>query len=132
VHGTGGIPDEDVTIDGTYKRVVSMGGTFVRETFGLGLGVLRVKDMVTFLSSTTPIDEESVHVRWTFLAPRRNGPRAAAEAADQFTAGLSQDIPIWENKRYVERPVLLKEERSILEHRSWCKQFYSDPALAID
>ena len=31
-------------IDGTYKRVVSIGGAFVRETFGLGLGVLRVHD----------------------------------------------------------------------------------------
>jgi nitrite reductase/ring-hydroxylating ferredoxin subunit len=132
VHGTDSIPEEDATIDGTYKRVVGGGGNFVRETFGLGLGVLRVKDYVTFFSSTTPIDEEQVHVRWTFLAPRANGPDAAQTAADSFTAGLSQDIPIWENKRYVERPVLVKDERTILDHRAWCQQFYSDPALAID
>ena len=46
--------------------------------------------------------------------------------------GISQDIPIWENKRYVERPVLIKDERTILEHREWCQQFYSDPTKAID
>jgi hypothetical protein len=38
---------------------------------------------------------------------------------------VSQDIPIWENKAYVERPVLTKAERGILEHRAWCEQFYS-------
>ncbi len=132
VHGTQDIPEEEVSIQGTYKRVTSREGAFIRETFGLGLGVLRVPGFVTFLSSTTPIDEENVHVRWMFLTPRQNGPGAAKEAADQFTSGLSQDIPIWENKRYVERPVLLKEERTILDHRDWCQQFYSDPASAID
>ena len=132
VHGTTSIPEEDVHIDGTYKRVVSGGGAFVRETFGLGLGVLRVRDYVTFLTSTTPVDEEHVHVRWTFLAPRSQGAGAAEAAALSFTSGLSQDVPIWENKRYVERPVLTKEERSILDHRRWCQQFYSDPALALD
>jgi nitrite reductase/ring-hydroxylating ferredoxin subunit len=132
VHGTAEIPEEEAHIDGTYKRVTSMGGAFVRETFGLGLGVLRVKDYVTFFSSTTPVDEEHVHVRWSFLTPASAGPDAPRAAAGQFTAGLSQDVPIWENKRYNARPVLLKEERSILDHRSWCEQFYSDPALAVD
>ncbi|HXW33449.1 MAG TPA: Rieske 2Fe-2S domain-containing protein [Acidimicrobiales bacterium] len=132
VHGTAEIPDEDVHIDGTFKRVTSGGGTFIRETFGLGLGVLRITDSVTFISSTTPVDEEHVHVRWIFLTPATNGPDAARDAANQFTSGLSQDVPIWENKRYVERPVLLKEERSIVDHRAWCQQFYSDPSLAID
>jgi len=32
----------------------------------------------------------------------------------------------------VERPVLIRDERTILDHREWCKQFYSDPSLAID
>lgn len=132
VHGTDAIPEDDVLIDGTYKRVVSDGGAFVRETFGLGLGVLRIRDFVTFLSSTTPVDDEQVHVRWTFLAPAGHGPGAARAASAALTGGLSQDIPIWENKRYLPRPVLLKEERTILDHRRWCLQFYSDPALAID
>jgi nitrite reductase/ring-hydroxylating ferredoxin subunit len=131
VHGTDDIPQEDVLIDGTYKRVTSMGGAFVRETFGLGLGVLRIRDYVTFISSTTPIDTEQVHVRWTFVAPAAKGPDAARAASDNFLAGVSQDIPIWENKRYVERPVLIKDERTILDHRAWCQQFYSEPATAI-
>jgi phenylpropionate dioxygenase-like ring-hydroxylating dioxygenase large terminal subunit len=132
VHGTDSIPEEDTVIDGTYKRVVGMGGAFTRETFGLGLGVLRLKGYVTFFSSTTPVDEEHVHVRWTFLSPLARGPQAAERAALGFTSALSQDIPIWENKRYVERPIITKSERSILDHREWCRQFYSDPTSAID
>ncbi len=132
VHGTETVPEEEAVIDGTYKRVTGMGGMFVRESFGLGLGVLRIRDSLTFLSSTTPVDEEHVHVRWTFLAPVSAGPGAARAASVALTSGLSQDIPIWENKRYLERPVLLKEERGILDHRAWCQQFYSDPARAAD
>ncbi len=132
VHGTDDIPQQDVFIDGGYKRVVGMDGQFIRETFGLGLGVLRMTDVMIFFTSTTPIDEESVHVRWTFIAPMKNGPEAAQQIAESFLGGVSQDIPIWENKRYVERPVIIKDDRSILDHREWCQQFYSDPAKAID
>jgi hypothetical protein len=49
-----------------------------------------------------------------------------------FLTGVSQDIPIWENKAYNPRPVLTKEETGILAHRKWSEQFYSDPANAID
>jgi hypothetical protein len=132
VHGTESIPEDELLIEGTYKRVVSMEGAFVRESFGLGLGLLRMGADITFVSSTTPVDDESVHVRWIFMTPKSAGPDAAFDAAAGFTSGLSQDIPIWENKRYAPRPVLLREERSILEHREWCQQFYSDAADAID
>ena len=75
VHGTDAIPEDDFLVDGTYKRAVGMDGNFVREGYGLGLGVLRIANYVTFLSSTTPIDEESVHVRWVFTAPLSQRPR---------------------------------------------------------
>ena len=47
--------------------------------------------------------------------------------AEQFTAGVTQDIPIWENKIYRPLPVLTKSESGIIAHRNWSKQFYSDP-----
>jgi len=88
-----------------------------------------MKGFCTFLSSTTPIDEEHVHVRWIFTAPRSAGDDATAMAAEAFCTGVSQDIPIWENKVYRERPVLTKSEKPITEHRAWCQQFYSYPAM---
>ncbi len=126
VHGTDSIPEDEFFVDGTYKRAVGSGGNFVREGYGLGLGVLRVKGWVTFLSSTTPIDEENVLVRWIFTAPTANGEQTVKEAADAFCAGVSQDIPIWENKVYRPHPVLTKSEKYILEHRRWSRQFYSN------
>jgi nitrite reductase/ring-hydroxylating ferredoxin subunit len=126
VHGTEGIPEDTFVTDGTYKRAEGADGAFVREGFGLGLGVLRVRDYVTFLSSTTPIDAGSVHVRWVFTSPRSLGDGAVVHAADSFCAGVSQDIPIWENKVYRDPPVITKTEKLILEHRRWSQQFYSD------
>lgn len=125
VHGTDAIPEDEFITDGTYKKTIGGGGTFVREGFGLGLGVLRVQGFVTFLSSTTPIDEDNVHVRWIFTAPRASGDDAAVKAADSFCEGVSQDIPIWENKVYRDPPVITRTEKLILEHRRWSRQFYS-------
>lgn len=128
VHGTADIPWGGATIEGHYKRVATADNSFVRESFGLGLGVLRSSGLFAFLSSTTPIDEENVHVRWTFTTPVSAGPKATAQIADSFLTGVSQDIPIWENKSYNPRPVLTKQEKGILDHREWCKQFYSELA----
>jgi hypothetical protein len=126
VHGTDAIPDDEFEVDGHYKRTSAHDGNFVREGFGLGLGVLRVKGFTTFISSTTPVDEENVTVRWIFTSPKSLGPEATSAAKSSFAAGVSQDLPIWENKRYVERPVLTKSERKLLEQREWAKQFYSN------
>lgn len=125
VHGTDSIPEDEFLIDGCYKRTSGMDGRFVREGYGLGLGVVRLTGYVTFLSSTTPIDTENVRVRWIFTAPKSSGPDAARQAAQGFASGVSQDLPIWENKRYVDRPIVTKTERKLLEQRQWAQQFYS-------
>lgn len=125
VHGYDGIPDDEFHVDGPYKRTVGSDGNFVREGFGLGLGVLRITDFTTFISSTTPIDEENLKVRWIFTSPKSLGPDAARNAAETFSAGVSQDLRIWENKKYVERPVVTKSEKKLLEQREWATQFYS-------
>jgi phenylpropionate dioxygenase-like ring-hydroxylating dioxygenase large terminal subunit len=132
VHGTSAIPDEEFTVDGAYKRAVGMGGQFVREGYGLGLGVLRMRNYATWISSTTPIDEDNVVVRWIFTAPRSNGASTADAEADNFCSGLSQDIPIWENKIYQPRPLLRGMEADITEHRRWSLQFYSLPEANSD
>ena len=125
VHGSDGIPEDEFITEGTYKKTVGGGGTFIREGFGLGLGVLRVQGYVTFLSSTTPLDRGNVLVRWIFTSPRSLGEGASEQAAESFCAGVSQDIPIWENKVYRDPPIITKTEKLILEHRRWCEQFYS-------
>jgi len=124
VHGTESIPDGEEVIEGTYKSVKNPG--LERETFGLGLGVVRVPGMLTFVSSVTPIDDDNVHVRWMFTVPVESGEKSARFFAQQFTSGVTQDIPIWENKIYRPLPVLTKTESGIIAHRNWSKQFYSE------
>jgi nitrite reductase/ring-hydroxylating ferredoxin subunit len=123
VHGSPDIEWDESVVDGPYKRT-SAGTSFVRETFGLGLGVLRTEGRFVFLSSTTPVDEENVHVRWVFSVPAARGAAAIDKLSHSFLSSVSQDIPIWENKVYRDRPVLAKEERGILVHREWAQQFY--------
>ena len=124
VHGTETIPEGLEVVDGTYKSVKNPG--LERETFGLGLGVVRVPGMLTFVSSVTPIDDDTVHVRWFFAVPAESGQKSLDFFAKEFTAGVTQDIPIWENKIYRPLPVLTKSESGIIAHRNWSKQFYSD------
>ena len=136
VHGSPAMPEAEMSIDGHYRRTVSprineLGGVFLRESFGLGLGVLHVGDVLVFLSSTTPIDEEHVHVRWVFTSPKRVGDDMRSLMVEGFLGGVQQDVPIWNHKIYVERPVLVKGDGPIGEFRSWVKQFYSDPAKAL-
>jgi len=125
VHGTETIPEGEEVIDGTYKSVKNPG--LERETFGLGLGVVRVPGMLAFVSSVTPVDEDNVHVRWLFSVPAEAGEKSARFFAEQFTSGVTQDIPIWENKIYRPLPILTKGESGIVAHRNWSKQFYSEP-----
>jgi hypothetical protein len=127
VHGTDAIPEEEFVTEGYYKRAVGMGGNFIREGYGLGLGVLRVKGYTTFLSSTTPIDADTVHLRWIFSSPATLGEDAAEKASESFLDGISQDIAIWENKIYKEPPVLRPSEKDVSEHRRWSRQFYCMP-----
>ena len=126
VHGSDGIPEDEFITDGTYKKAIGGGGNFVREGYGLGLGVLRVKGYVTFLSSTTPLDAGNVHVRWIFTVAAGATARARPSRRPTRSAPASrQDIPIWENKMYRDPPVITKTEKLILEHRRWSQQFYS-------
>ena len=43
---------------------------------------------------------------------------------------VHQDFPIWEHKRYVERPTLVKEDGPIGHYRKWASQFYSPFSLS--
>ncbi len=130
VHGTESIPQGEEFVEGTYKRVKSPG--LERETFGLGLGVVRVPGVVSFVSSVTPVDDDNVHVRWMFTSPVELGEATLQSVAQRFGQGVTQDIPIWENKVFRPRPVLTRGESGIIAHRNWSRQFYSRPVEVLD
>ncbi|KAJ9597610.1 hypothetical protein L9F63_011516, partial [Diploptera punctata] len=39
---------------------------------------------------------------------------------------VERDIMVWNHKKYIEKPLLVKEDQSIRRHRRWYNQFYSE------
>jgi len=45
----------------------------------------------------------------------------------EFTQDLFQDLEVWENKCYVQRPALAEGDGPISKYRNWVRQFYPQP-----
>jgi hypothetical protein len=66
-----------------------------------------------------------VRLLWKFFIPAAL-ESAADDIMDGVTGdfGLGADIPIWRDKIFVERPLLVKGDGPISEFRRWYGQFY--------
>ena len=107
------------------------------EVHGLGYSLVRITvprfdHKMNLLVLSSPVDAENIVFR-TAVASRNWGPRpwtyfirlATCMGVDRE---IDQDAPIWESKRYVERPMLAEGDGPIAEYRRYCKQFYLLPA----
>ena len=77
---------------------------------------------------SSPVDQGKIILR-TASAVKQVGVRPIAHLVrSAATWGLNrevgQDAPIWETKRYVEKPILAEGDGPIGEYRRYCKQFY--------
>ena len=86
--------------------------------------------MLTYITQT-PVDEELTEVNLLFSMRALSDEKATesiSELNDQITnEQFTQDVPIWENKIYRERPIITKKDGPVREYRQWFRQFYSDP-----
>jgi 3-ketosteroid 9alpha-monooxygenase subunit A len=102
-------------------------------SFGFGLTKIRVRGLfeTLLIGCPTPIDDAHVHLRLSFIV-RDLGEALTSEIGDAVMRDIErqvqEDIPIWENKAYVERPMLVEGDGPIGVFRSWVRQFY--PELA--
>lgn len=100
--------------------------------WGFGFSTTRFMGLVeTFLmASATPIDEEHTEMMFAFQV-RKIGKGITGGVGKAFMAEirrqLEQDIPIWENKIYVDRPLICDGDGPIGIFRQWSKQFYPTP-----
>lgn len=90
----------------------------------------------------TSVDESDVDLRLSVSLRRAEGARgwrrllgarpvtalAQRAIANIVAAEINRDIPIWEHKRYLDRPALGPAEGPIGRHRRWTRQFYAPPA----
>ena len=89
----------------------------------------------------TSVDETDVELRLSVTLRRAEGARgwrrmlgvrpvtvlAQRFVASVVAAEINRDIPIWQHKRYLDRPALGPGEGSIGRYRKWTRQFYSPP-----
>jgi hypothetical protein len=129
----------DVVMDGPRRQIRSTQsfntarGTFEggieANSYGPGVGVTHFDLMgrATLLSCTTPVDDTEVHVRFHFFhSPDDIAAKITPPFAEEVRRQFEQDIPIWEAKRFLERPALAPSEKPVTEFRRWASQFYAD------
>ena len=140
VHGTAQLPEAKAWVEGPVLRAamdypIQAGGQLVHgeidiSAYGPGFGVSYFRGVIetTVVVSGTPIDEENVHQRLSFLLKRRETPEATEGLARVFVREISrqfeEDMPMWENKVYWERPILCDGDGPISVVRGWARQFY--------
>jgi len=144
VHRTLGQPVTEGEANGHVLHVTSLtkmktpmgetGGQVEVHCYGFGFTLTRFTGIVQTLlvSSATTIDEDYVDVRFSFMVKEHEFKHVTSTVGAHFIAEierqLGQDIPIWENKIYVNPPLLVEGDGPIGLFRKWCKQFYSEPA----
>jgi nitrite reductase/ring-hydroxylating ferredoxin subunit len=114
---------------------------FETEIAGLGYSLVNVRVPRLGLDARlwvlpTPIDEERLTLRLAASVRARSRRLPAYRFVDAaltqlvlhgLAYGARQDFPIWENKRYLERPALALGDGPIGVYRRWARQFYDVP-----
>ena len=118
---------------------LSLIANFKVEVHGLGYSLVRVNTPrfgadFNLLVLSSPVDEDNVILR-TAVSLKNWGPRALTylvrEAASfGLNKEVGQDAPIWEAKKYVDKPILAEGDGPIAEYRRYCRQFYAQQAEA--
>jgi phenylpropionate dioxygenase-like ring-hydroxylating dioxygenase large terminal subunit len=144
LHGTSNMPESRAEAEGPILKVFSttgmstprggVDGSVESTSYGFGYSTVRFKGIVETLlvSSTVPIDEEHVDVRFSFTLkklPDKDVTKSVGKAfIGEVSRQLEQDIPIWENKVFWDHPVLCDGDGPIGLFRKWSRQFYSTGA----
>ena len=142
LHGTQNFPESALEFDGprihmktptTMKTPAGMvEGQVESNTLGLGFSTNRFTGLVETLliGAVAPVDEDYVHMRFTFTVKKfsSDGVMSSVGAAfvKEITRQLEQDKPVWENKIYLERPLICDGDGPIGQFRRWAGQFYPD------
>ena len=140
VHGASNMPKAEASFEGPTMRVLSgtgmetprggVEGQVESMSYAFGFAFIRFTGLVETLliNSVTPIDEEYVDVRFSFRVKKLHDADITKGVGAAFVAEVSrqleQDIPIWENKRYIDPPILCDGDGPIGPFRKWCRQFY--------
>ena len=138
IHGTSSIPPTVAEIRGPFHVATSTfpmqapGGPvdarLVTTDYGPGLQTVHIDGLIPTLmvNTATPIDDETTDVRFAYTVKTDGDPRKS-RLADAIIKDLKQqfehDLPIWENKRCWDQPILCDGDGPIATYRRWYAQF---------
>lgn len=97
---------------------------------GPGMGMVWVRGIADtlILTNSTPIDAETVHVRFSYTQRAGDDPhreRVARALLADLKKQMDQDIALFEHKRHWKQPLLLPEDGPIGEYRRRARDQYS-------
>ncbi|MCO4748160.1 MAG: Rieske 2Fe-2S domain-containing protein [Proteobacteria bacterium] len=145
VHGFSGVEmTERLQTDGPemtarYRFIHHLGPAawnveFTARVFGLGYSLVEVHipklgSRVRLFVLPVPVENGEIELRLGAAAP--DGPLGRLQRSIVSRATLwllardaNQDIPIWKERVYLERPVLARGDGPIGPYRRWARQFY--------
>ena len=80
---------------------------------------------------STPIDGERTDIRGVVNLKKLDDEETSEQVAELFyqayVTDFAADFPIWENKKYREKPILSNADGPFMPYRKWAKQFYPAP-----
>lgn len=80
----------------------------------------------------TPVDAERIDIRGIVNLRHLPDAETTEQVAEifyhAFVNDFAKDFPIWENKRYREKPMLSNSDGPFMMYRKWARQFYSTSA----
>jgi phenylpropionate dioxygenase-like ring-hydroxylating dioxygenase large terminal subunit len=133
-------PEPDLVFEGPHCRMqvrtvmeTPFGvhdGDLAFQSLGFGIGLVRFSGLIDTLLVTaiTPIDDEFVDARFFYKVKKLPDESATRQVGqgfiDELARQVDEDIRIWENKAYLERPVFSEEDGPIAAFRRWARQFY--------
>jgi len=103
--------------------------------YGPAFQTVRLSGIVDTLmvNTATPIDEEYTDVTFAYTVNKKGGASAhhgvGAAIIRDLEKQMAQDIPIWENKKYFDRPLLCDGDGKIGVYRKWLRQFFAEDAI---
>ncbi len=141
IHGVPSFPTAEIHVDGPVFRVDNtmrfstpkgeIDSTLTTIDHGPGFQIVRITGAIDtlMLNTATPIDEDDTDVSFSYSV-RHEGDeqkkRVGAARIRDLEHQFEQDLPIWENKAYHEKPMLCAEDGDFGAYRRWMRQFFSE------
>lgn len=147
VHGINEMPASEITVDG-FTRSTEMdvrSASYDEEgnrnpnelmdrkitTINIGPGYslqsfIGITD-IRMLGTITPITRDKVFLRFITVIGNdisQTSEVIAQAMLDNLRIQVEQDIPIWNHKKYQEKPILCDGDGPIMQYRKWFSQFY--------